>query len=300
MLWLLIFAAALAITLVRQRDSLGGRRRWVGWLLVIVSVVVAIAIAPPLVALRKEVGAVLMPTTVVWIVLVALVIRSWRDPRWRGPLIAALAAYSIAGSPITSYFLMRSLERPFESIFPLEETSSYDALLVMGGGSARAPAMTRPATHNSARRATAYDSRPPSTNRGALQFSSLRDRRSMGFVTSAPIPPPCGSKWGSRPKSWCDFRVPATAPPRSPPTPVSSRSAAGRGSGWSPRRATCRGRSLSAAGKGYGWIRCLRTSAPIHCAGHPGAIVPNGGGFASVEEAVWEYVGLAAVHLFGG
>jgi hypothetical protein len=31
----------------------------------------------------------------------------------------------------------------------------------------------------------------------------------------------------------------------------------------------------------------------------PSAIVPSGWGFAAVEAAVWEYLGLAAVYLFG-
>jgi hypothetical protein len=35
--------------------------------------------------------------------------------------------------------LKRSLEEPFETIFPLRESTSYDALLVMGGGSAARP-----------------------------------------------------------------------------------------------------------------------------------------------------------------
>ena len=123
MLWLLIFAAALAITpgAATPRRSARSAALGAGWLLVaVIAWRSPIAIAPPLVVLRKLVGFLLMPTTVVWIVLVALVIRSGAIRGWRWPLIAALAAYSIAGSPITSYFLMRSLERPFESIFPLE------------------------------------------------------------------------------------------------------------------------------------------------------------------------------------
>jgi uncharacterized SAM-binding protein YcdF (DUF218 family) len=32
----------------------------------------------------------------------------------------------------------------------------------------------------------------------------------------------------------------------------------------------------------------------------PYAIVPSGSGFAAVEAAAWEYLGIAAVHLFGG
>lgn len=301
MLWLLTFAAALAIVLARRRRSLGAGHRWVLWLLIVASLAVAIAIAPPVVVLRKIVGFLLMPTTVVWIALVALTVRSWRDPRWRWPLIGVLTAYSVAGCPITSYLLMHNLERPFETIFPLTETTSYDALLVMGGGGA---------------------ARPGADADGEPQFGESGDRLRLAAVIHkqgrAPILVTSGSSTdGGRDLSaetavlWMELGIPADVVvqlpgPRNSAAEVAAYARLVEERGWTRVGLVTSARHLPRA-----LALCRRQGLRVDPLPSDfravslrwddlGVIVPNGGGFASVEEAVWEYVGLAAVHLFGG
>ena len=136
---LLLVALAAAIWLARRSRSLSARWRAAGWAAVAAMVVLAAALAPPLVVSRKLVGFVLMPATLVWVAILILVMRSWAEPRWRFPLLALLVAYTLAGSPWTSYLLLRSLERPFEDVHPLSRDDRYEAVLVLGGGTSSLP-----------------------------------------------------------------------------------------------------------------------------------------------------------------
>src|SRR6185295_9543591 len=87
----------------------------------------------------KLIGCLFLPATLVWLAIVALLVRARREPRWRWPLLGLLVGYTIAGSPWTCYLLLRSLERPFEDLRPLDGATPYDAVFVMGGGSSSLP-----------------------------------------------------------------------------------------------------------------------------------------------------------------
>jgi uncharacterized SAM-binding protein YcdF (DUF218 family) len=298
--WLLTFAVTIGITLARRRRTLEARWRWIGWVLVVTSLAAAVAIAPSWVGLRKSVAFLLMPPTVLWIALVALAIRSRREPRWRWPLLSVLLAYSAAGSPITSYLLMRGLERPFESIFPLRETASYDALFVMGGGSS---------------------SRRDDDGVGEPQFGESGDRLRLAAAVHeqgrAAILVTSGSSIdGSRDMSaetatlWEETGIPPEAvlrlpAPRNSAAEVAAYARLVEERGWSriglitsarhlPRAlALCRRHGLRVDPLPSDF-RAIRPRWDLP------ALVPTGDGFASVEAAVWEYVGLAAVRLLGG
>ncbi len=113
---------------------------------------------------------------------------------------------------------------------------------------------------------------PSFTNRGALRFSSLRDRR---WMASRDLSAETAALWMEMGiPADVVVRLPESAQQRrrrSPPTPVWSRSAAGPGSGWSPRRATCRGRSRCAARQGLE-VDAAAFGLPRRCrrAGNPG------------------------------
>lgn len=215
-------------------------------------------------------------------------------------MIAVLAAYSLAGCPITSYILMRSLERPFETIFPLRETTRYDALLVMGGGSA---------------------ARPDDDAAGDPQLGEAGDRLRLAAAVHqqgrAPILVTSGSTIdGRRDLSaetaalWNDMGVPTDAvlrlpEPRNSASEISAFARLIEERGWSRVGLVTSARHLPRA-----LALCRRQGLKVDPlpsdfrASPPSwdlrAIVPTGDGFAAVEAAVWEYVGLAAVHLLGG
>jgi uncharacterized SAM-binding protein YcdF (DUF218 family) len=271
-----------------------------GWLLVAASLTAAVIITPPFVELRKLIGFVLMPATLVWILLLALIFRSWREPRSRWPLVATFVAYSVAGSPITSYLLLHGLERPFEAVFPLAGTARYDALLVMGGGSA---------------------TRPPGDTDGPPQLGPAGDRlrvaaaihaqgRATVLVTSGSSIDRTRDLSADTVALWQDMGVPATAVVRLP-GPVNSateveayaRLVAERG--WTRVGLVTSARHLPRA-----LALCRRHGLQVDPLPadfrhrtpdwDPAALVPSGQAFADVQEAMWEYAGIAAVHLLGG
>ena len=242
----------------------------------------------------------IMPGTVVWILLVVLVVRSWREPRLRWLAIAALLAYCAAGSPIAAYLLLRGLERPFERIFPLAGTVRYDALLVMGGGSG---------------------ARPDLDEDGSPQLGQSGDRLLVAAAIHeqgrAPVLVTSGSTIdGQRDVSaetatlWAEMGIPPDAVVQLP----------------EPRNSAAEIEAYTRLVAERGWTRVGLVTAARHlpralalCHRHgllvdplpsdfradsptldPTAFIPNGEGFAGVQAAAWEYVGLAAVHLLGG
>jgi uncharacterized SAM-binding protein YcdF (DUF218 family) len=297
---LLVLALVIAIWLARRGRSLDARRRMAGWIAVLAALALAAAFAPPLVALRKLVGFVLMPATLIWLGIAALVVRAWREPRWRWPLLALLAAYSIAGSPWTAYLLLRGLERPFEDIHPLDGATRYDALLVMGGGTSSLPHGDASDTQLGAsgdrvRLAAAL------YGRGRTPFvvasgSSLDGERDLSAETSA--------LW--REMGIPDAAIVRLADPRNSAQEVAAYVRLVEQRGWERVAVVTSARHLRRA-----LALCQRHGLPAE--GLPSdfraqrppfwdvlMIVPNGEALAEVEKAVWEYVGLAAVHLVGG
>jgi uncharacterized SAM-binding protein YcdF (DUF218 family) len=267
-----------------------------GWGLVLAALALAVATTPPVVALRKIVGIALMPTTLVWLLLIALLVRSWREPRWRRIHAIALAAYTAAGSPWSSYLFLSSLESPFRSLRPLAEPTTYDAVAVMGGGSSLTPSE-------------------------APQLNMSGDRIRLGATIFAqgrtPLLVTSGSTVdGERDVSaetaaiWTQMGIPEDTILRVP----------------RPRNSAQEIVALAQLASERGWKRFgLVTSArhlprvlalceryglevvplPADFRADPPApgilgVVPTGDGFADVGYAAWEYLGIAAVHLFGG
>jgi uncharacterized SAM-binding protein YcdF (DUF218 family) len=195
---------------------------------------------------------------------------------------------------------MRSLERPFEAIFPLRETTRYDALLVMGGGST---------------------TRPDSDEAGDPQLGESGDRLRLAAAIHeqgrAAILVTSGSSIDGRhdlsadtAALWTDMGIPAHVVlrlpgPRNSAAEIAAYALLVEERGWRrvglvtsarhlPRAlALCRrqGLAVDPLPSDFRASR-VRWDSPV--------IVPSGGGFAAVEEAVWEYVGLAAVRLLGG
>lgn len=299
MLWLLAFALVLAIVLARSGRFAAGTRRWAGWGVVLAALVAVAILTPSPVVVRKLVAFAIMPGTVVWILMVALVVRSWREPRQRWLAVATLVAYSAAGSPISSYLLTHGLEHRFETVFPLAGTERYDALLVMGGGSGARPDLDRD---------------------GAPQLGESGDRLRIAATIHAqgraPILVTSGSTIdGVRDVSaetaslWAEMGIPAEVVVRLP----------------EPRNSAAEIVAYTRLVGERGWTRLGLVTSARHmpralalCRRHElrvdplpsdfradlpswdlSVIVPSGEGFAGVQAAVWEYLGLAAVHLLG-
>lgn len=296
---LLALALVVAIWLARRGRSLAARWRITGWIAVLAAAALAAALAPPVVVLRKLVGFVLMPATVVWIGFAALVVRAWRERRWRGPLLALFAAYSIAGSPWAAYLLLLGLERPFADAHPLEAATQYDAVMVMGGGTSALPHGDASDTQLSpygdrVRLAAAL------YTRGRTPFlvtsgSSLDGERDFSAETSA---------------LWSELGIPEAAIVRQ----AEPRNSAGEIAAYA-RLVEERGwRRVAIVSSARHLPRALALCRRYHLAAdalpsdfraeQPSwdvlTIVPNGAAFAEVENAVWEYLGIAAVHLIGG
>jgi uncharacterized SAM-binding protein YcdF (DUF218 family) len=242
------------------------------------------------------VGVALMPTTLVWLLLLALLVRSWREPRWRRVHAGALLAYTAAGSPWSSYLLLSSLERSFTQIDSVDESTFYDAVAVMGGGTSLAPRET-----------------------AQLNLSGDRLRVAAALFASGktPILVTSGSTvYGERDVSaetasiWTEMGIPERAILRVP----------------QPRNSAQEVAALAELATQHVWERvglvtsarhmprvlalCKRqgfevTPLPSDFRADPPTmgllgILPTGDGFADVGQATWEYVGIAAVRLVGG
>ena len=299
MLWLLAFALLLAISLARRRRALTAARQLAGWILVAAALAAAAMVAPPVLMLRKLIGFVVMPTTVVWVLLVVLAVRAWREPRWRWPVLGTLLTYTLAGCPITAYVLTRGLERPFETILPLAGTETYDALLVMGGGTER--------------RRNDED--------GALQLGESGDRLRLAAALHAqgraPVLVTSGSGVDGRrdvsaetASLLAEMGVPTAVVvrlpgPRNSASEVEAYARLVTERGWTKVGLVTSARHLPRV-----LALCRRQGLrvdplPSDFRSHTphwelSVIVPCGECFAVVEAAAWEYLGIAAVHLFGG
>ena len=256
----------------------------------------AVATTPPVLVLRKIVGFVLMPTSLVWLLLLALLIRSWREPRWRWAHAAALVAYTAAGSPWTSYLLLTSLEDDFAAIRPLDESASYDAIVVMGGGTSRTPSKT-PQLNVSGDRiriAAAIFTRGGTpllvTSGSTVDWSRDVSAETEAIWVAMGIP------------REAILRVPA---PRNSVQEIAALAELARERGWKHVGLVTSARHMPRA-----LALCERYDfevAPLPSdfrADRPApgllAVLPTGDAFADVGNATWEYVGIAAVHLVGG
>jgi uncharacterized SAM-binding protein YcdF (DUF218 family) len=295
----LLVATVLALWLLHRGRSLDSRWRVAGWLAVAGALGLGMALAPPVVLLRKMVGVVVMPPTLIWIAMAALVVRSWREPQWRWLLLALFGAYSIATCPWTAYLLLRSLERPFEEIRPLEDPTVHTAVMVMGGGTSALPS---------------WDSRQPqlgtSGDRVRLAAALYVAGRTPVLVTSG------ASIDGARDISaetvtlWAAMGVSPAAVvrlprPRNSVEEIGALAALVEDRGWPrvglvtsarhlPRAlAICRRRAI-ACDPLPADFRAEKPARGIY------GVMPSAEAFAGVESAAWEYVGLLAVRLVGG
>ena len=299
MLALLALAAALVVWLARRGRALDRRWRIAGSIAAAALVVLAAATVPPLLVLRKQLAFFAMPTTLVWLALVALVVRSWPERRWRWPLLALLIAYTLAGSSATSYLLLRGLERPFLSLRPLDAATRYDAVMVMGGGT------------------SLFRKGGPATPQLGVSGDRLRLAAGLWARGRTQILVTSGSSVdGERDYSaeasalWRDMGVPDDAILRVPGVRNTSEEVAAytrlvAERGWKRIGIVTSARHLPRA-----LALCRRhglTAEPLptdfRSEPPPSSLfllVPEGEAFADVEDATWEYLGIAAVHLFGG
>lgn len=94
---------------------------------------------PDWLIVRKAVALLLLPAGLVWLGLLVAVFLT-RERRTRRLLLVLLAAYTAAGSPWVGTTLLDTLEGRYEQIRPLEVEGVYDAVFVLGGGTGSTPA----------------------------------------------------------------------------------------------------------------------------------------------------------------
>jgi len=87
---------------------------------------------------KKVIGYSIMPTGILWYVLMALPFLPGLKSGLRIGLVGLFVAYSLIGSGPVGMALMRSLERPYAPLASGPE-QPLDALLVLGGGSRVSP-----------------------------------------------------------------------------------------------------------------------------------------------------------------
>jgi uncharacterized SAM-binding protein YcdF (DUF218 family) len=195
---------------------------------------------------------------------------------------------------------MRSLERPFETILPLAGTARYDALLVMGGGTA-----TRPDLDDEARSPQLGQS----GDRLRLAAAIHAQGRAPVLVASGSAIDRHRDFSADTAALWQQMGVPADVVVRLPEPRNSASEVAAYARLASERGWTKMGLVTSARHLPRALALCRRqglTVDPLPSdfrADDPRwdlpAIVPTGDGFAAVEAAAWEYLGIAAVHLLG-
>lgn len=117
---------------------LGSGPRWQGWTAAAGSIgiaLIALAIAPGELLLRKAVAACLMPAGLVWVGLAALAVTLWRRGLRRPATAAAglFILYTAAGNPVLGGALLSILERPYAPVDPLR-VGRFDAVIALGGG----------------------------------------------------------------------------------------------------------------------------------------------------------------------
>lgn len=246
--------------------------------------------------LRKLLGFAVLPATVVWLLMVALLVRAWSDRRWRWPLLALVVVYSAAGSPLTSHLLLGSLERPFEQIRPLESEQRWDAVAVMGGG-------TNTRSNQDPQLSIAGD-------RVRVAAALFRQQRTPILVTSGSTVDGRHDSSAETAALWQEMGIPADAivripSPRNSAEEIRALETLARERGWKrlgvvtsarhlPRvLALCRRQGLAVDPLPADFRADVPTWGLL-------ALIPTGDSFAGVEEAVWEYLGIAAVHVIGG
>ena len=85
---------------------------------------------------EKIATALVMPTGLLWLLMLTCtfhLIRN-RQKAAAGWMLLTVCTYSVVGSSFVSGEIARSLERPYLSINPLQSESSFDAIVLLGGG----------------------------------------------------------------------------------------------------------------------------------------------------------------------
>ena len=132
---LLIVAVLIAGFAVLRRRS---GSRWQGWTAGAGSLgiaLIALAIAPGELLLRKSIAACLMPAGLVWVGLAALAVVLGRRGLHRPAVAAAglFILYTAAGNPVLGGALLSILERPYAPVDP-SRVGRFDAVIALGGG----------------------------------------------------------------------------------------------------------------------------------------------------------------------
>ncbi|HVR29429.1 MAG TPA: ElyC/SanA/YdcF family protein [Thermoanaerobaculia bacterium] len=298
MLWLgsVLLLVATVVWVLRRRRTVQRAGLLAAGAVVAAALAVAILTWPSLLVLRKIVGSLLMPTSLLWLALGACVLLVWKKSRVRVALVAVWLAYTAAGSPWTAFLLMSGLERPYRDLRPLASAEVYDAVLVMGGGVGSAP-----------------------NGEPELSFSGDRVRlaaalhaagRARLLVTSGTSVDGKFDVAEATARVWRQMGVPADAIVRLPGPRNSAQEVAAyaellRERGWERVALLTSARHLPRA-----LALCRRhglapdpVPADFRAGPAPASVlglIPDGPSFADVESALWEYLGLAATRLLGG
>lgn len=95
-------------------------------------------------AAEKTATALAQPAGILWYMLIAAAIVSWKHAERAVAVWSTLTclAFTVAGSGFVSEAVFRSLERPFYKSRPMEE-EPFDVVILLGGGTSDSPAGRR-------------------------------------------------------------------------------------------------------------------------------------------------------------
>lgn len=140
MAWILCTGIGIlgALWLARHRQTMDPPAWWAGWLVPAAAATGVVVLWPGWLILRKAVALLVLPVGLVWLGLMAAPLLAGPG-RPRRLLVALLAVYTAAGSPLLGNVLLGTLEGAYEEVGPLEVSGAFDAVFVLGGGSGVTP-----------------------------------------------------------------------------------------------------------------------------------------------------------------
>jgi uncharacterized SAM-binding protein YcdF (DUF218 family) len=128
--------ACTALGLLAHAHEISGRRRRVSLGAAAAAALLAGIAMPPLTMVAKLIGALAMPTGLLWLVLGAVTLVSAAKRRWLWALPAAglWLVFTLFGNTWIGAAWLGVLEAPYVELDPFEH--EYDAVFVLGGGAA--------------------------------------------------------------------------------------------------------------------------------------------------------------------
>ncbi|MEE2775309.1 MAG: YdcF family protein [Acidobacteriota bacterium] len=246
--------------------------------------------------LRKIITTLVMPTGLLWLSLGGAALAAEKRSKLRRGLFLSWLALTVAANPVVSTLMVRVLERPYLEIRPLETTVTYDAVLVMGGGSGLSHHL-EPQLNGSGDRirlGAALASRGKAT-RLVTTSSSFLGNRDLSSETAA---------------LWADMgigseRIVRVKGPMNTAQEIRALAELVRTEGWARvglvtsgyhmrrAQALCRRNGLDADPLPADRRTRIGVLSPL-------SFLPQGTALAKTDQAVKEMLGLAAVYLIGG